>query len=1090
MNKKIRMMLLIVIIAITASTFIFAGNNITSPKGKGTVSGGTGKEDDPFQLVLGEPIIDIYYKREEDLPIFFEFTSGKRMDSCNYILEHNSDKHRIRFKFQANGDAACKVTSEDGLRYVQAGAACYTELSELQEYPEYMGSLQTLYESYEETDTATENNNIQIPYYEIRSKEEFQLSGYKHPFTHEVTLGNGYLLVDNGMVSNVSTYGTAYVFAVSKKDASTAYRYLRQDQIEEKAKVVLTSKNIGASTVYGYFTSPTSIMFSELDLTSDKSFKGYKDKKEHSISGNVRVIYEYYGVNSAINDSEDEKKAGFLEKIVAKILFSLADAISEHVLKVKDPDNDGKASLTFDSLVFNEYTPTRIEFFGKSGDINTKLQKVINAWYRVFRTWTLILYIAGLIFIGIRAVLYAGTPNDKKVKMMLEGWVIGLLMIVGFPILMKIAFWVNDALVDVMRVNSRYSVYAYYTFTDLYEGEYEDGEDSTTDVVTKLRRKKASLEKRVTEIVDDLDTYPERIQALEEQVDTAVEQTRLSQEESIKLLKEVEDIFAERGNSISRDGLPLTIDQLKQEINQYMDEYTRETPANISNKLSEKEQEDQLNEYIKYLNQYIQEKIHLNNIKVFDDETGEEKNTNIDLGIKNYITSVCDVYDWNTWRTIQENEKERLERELVESQNKIQDIDNAIAIMENGTADIMSDMKARAGSSYRLIYVIVWFILLFELLLLLILYYKRMFILALLIIVFPLVTVAYIYEKTTKPDSSILRNWIQEFLLNVFIQSVHAILYVTLVETGYAVYVGANQNWVIYLLATTAMITSESMVRNLLGLTGGTVITLSKYAQTAAKATVAIGVATSAVSNTGKDLKRIDNEYKNSIAKAKKGYERNDKKDSIRKTHAMNKIRANSRLSEEEKNRRLGKLEKKYTSKDNRKLKSRLAAAKRRRWNKRIKGVTRIGVDALAGVGTIAGAFAAGGDPTDFKNAATTASLIVGSGKTTALTDDAKKAIEEREANVKEKTEVANVNTSSETPPRPHESYDDHGPGGGTPPPLTGNGGVQPSLYDLFRQRIPEENVHMTEESQRLKEQKTFVQEEMRERLEEKKEKK
>lgn len=143
------------------------------------------------------------------------------------------------------------------------------------------------------------------------------------------------------------------------------------------------------------------------------------------------------------------------------------------------------------------------------------------------------------------------------------------------------------------------------------------------------------------------------------------------------------------------------------------------------------------------------------------------------------------------------------------------------------TADMMRIMRAYAGVTKRIIFVIIWFILLFQLILLLVKYYKRYFVLALLITMFPLVMIQYLIDLIKGQNSRGFSAWMREFFVNVFTQTIHAIIYAIIaavcidrvkeeLQTGR----GESMNWLIVIIAINFIFQGEKVVRKVLGVDG------------------------------------------------------------------------------------------------------------------------------------------------------------------------------------------------------------------------------------------------------------------------------
>ena len=780
MNKLKKIFIISIIIYTICATFLTSfAENCTNPDGKGTVSitansdkktWGTVKN--PYQLVMGESLIDIYYGDYAEAiknGIHFEFVTGK-YDAANYIVENNVDKGRLRFKIQGTGPDYLKVTSEQGVNYFQAGGICYL--------PDYL----------EDDDKKIENNleqeskmEVQIPYYSITAIESANTSYVKtvkakqtsnrpvpdsvttaqKELVHEVNLGNGYLITDDTMLTNLSTYGTSYVFSKSNIDVNEAYK-LSDVQVSKFDGISLNYVGVGM----GMFTDANNLTTIEI---KGKSYDSTRDPDEvtetYTFNDNLKVVYRFDGTNSEINDSEGEEVSA-IEKLISKIGMSIIDVFVD-ISKIGGGE-DGKNYVTIDSLVFNEYENTIVDFWGDTNYLSGKSKEMINFWFNVFKVWAIILYIILLVYIGIKTMLYTGTAEQKKVKGMIEGWLIGVLMLICLPFLFKYLIIINDTIVDILRTNSKYSVYAYYTFEDMYKRwGYEKGEDSATDVVEKLRDALAQLTVDIETIDSNINSNEQKIAELQQEIEN-------NEEMMVQKGKEINEII----NKFNR-GLGSMVNKRTNKITSIED-----VSAGLERELD--------GHAVKNLDM---DTIISNYAANFTYRTigGIGFGSDDDVQAQLLIKAMGEVYKekYKLAEEIKEKnlEIERLEEEKEEVQQDKEDVEYAIQKAENNQADLMGEMRTRVGETGRFLYVVILGILIFEVIVLLILYYKRLFMLAILITIFPLVTVAYVFEKTRGEKAKILQTWMQEYTTNVFIQTIHAILYVTLVEVGYSVYI-------------------------------------------------------------------------------------------------------------------------------------------------------------------------------------------------------------------------------------------------------------------------------------------------------------
>lgn len=1083
--KKIRNLIIVLVLLCTISSVSYAKNDFL----------GSGTAEDPYQLTLGQGIIDVYYAEgKEGEPekwqnFYFEFTNGS-VNAANYLVEHNADKQRVRFTMQGNSEADLRVTSKEGIKYLQAGAINYMP--------------------------SGDDFKIQIPYYTITADEMVSIKTTEkknvhgtmidvekiEKYTNSVDLGNGYINVNNTLAANVSNYSTSYVFSKSNLNYDVAYN-ITDEQIEKKVEFgdyVLKTKN----TIF-----------------VDGKQKGSTGDKTYNLSGQpVKIIYQFNGTNSELNTSPGEHDASGLEELLSKIFISIGDMavnITELGGKKETPNASGDYErtmyVTIDSLVFNEYPKTIVDLWGDTGSTNVYTKRVVNFWYKIFQAWAILLYVIILVYIGIKTVLYTGTPEQKKIKPMIEGWLLGVLMLFCLPYLFKYMIEINDVFVDILRVNSKHSVYAYYTFEDVYKdlglGDKEDGEDSTTDIVVRLQNAKKDLLDKIEEIENELDAFNDEYQESINEAKKYEENYEQAKAAAEERLNSIEKNYYDMGYLFQKDGVIIDHEQMSKEMWDLVDKYYAENEYFDGDDFSD-EFDDGLEDLAdEYASHFI----------VYDPETGAEavQKDGLQMGGLNWFTywlrqeisntivdstdisgpidgnqedpneieagSISDVYKAQKMVEFYKMEVENKEKELAENQETLYGLEKAIERAEDNELDIIGQMREDAGETYKLYYVIIWLILIFQVILLLVLYYKRLFMIAVLVAVFPLVTVAYAYEKSKGGKSNVLQNWITEYTLNVFIQSVHAIIYVTLIEIGYSAYLASHDSWIIFLLSVFALITIEPVFRHILGLKGSTVSTLGDYSKMALGTVAAVGAVGSTIIHTKKDLKNISNDSKNKAAKAEKKDAEKDKRRETRGRIGQNLLHSNSRLGRAarfaNKSKVLNKAGKIYgkVSSGARKV-YRSSRDGMRKHITRARMAKRLLTNMGAAAGTIAGGLATGGTPDDFVKAAAVANAISGTNRSIELSDDA--VAKQEEDKVSAENKIGDVSTETpenrRKPTYTGESYDDYSFDGDG----SSNGGNQaeeqpkrnPVLKFAFTQKM-QENKHMARKD-RLDEQKSY----------------
>lgn len=150
--------------------------------------------------------------------------------------------------------------------------------------------------------------------------------------------------------------------------------------------------------------------------------------------------------------------------------------------------------------------------------------------------------------------------------------------------------------------------------------------------------------------------------------------------------------------------------------------------------------------------------------------------------------------------------------------------------IQNGSNDYMSTMAILANNTQRLSYSFVYLIMSIQLVFLLALYYKRVFMVAFLFILFPLVALSYALDKIADGKSQALNTWTKEFVVNVIIQTFHAIIYVFCLGAAYAG--GTSGDWLLMIIGVTFLFKGEEIIKKIFGQAApaGTVKSLAEVA--------------------------------------------------------------------------------------------------------------------------------------------------------------------------------------------------------------------------------------------------------------------
>ena len=94
--------------------------------------------------------------------------------------------------------------------------------------------------------------------------------------------------------------------------------------------------------------------------------------------------------------------------------------------------------------------------------------------------------------------------------------------------------------------------------------------------------------------------------------------------------------------------------------------------------------------------------------------------------------------------------------------------------------DVLRMMRAFAGVTLRFTYIIIWWIMLAQVYILTVIYLKRYLTIAFLIIIYPLVMIGYIMGGMFGKRQTAFNRWCGTFFTNIFMQTIHAIMYGTI----------------------------------------------------------------------------------------------------------------------------------------------------------------------------------------------------------------------------------------------------------------------------------------------------------------------
>ena len=249
----------------------------------------------------------------------------------------------------------------------------------------------------------------------------------------------------------------------------------------------------------------------------------------------------------------------------------------------------------------------------------------------------------------------------------------------------------------------------------------------------------------------------------------------------------------------------------------------------------------------------------------------------------------------------------------------------------------------------------------------------------------------YAVEKVMgidKPKS--LSTWLSEYLVNVFVQSVHALVYIMLVEAGLRVFEDDEDNWLLFLFAVFAIFPAEAIIKSIMGMRAKS-ISDAKSALTASKMLDYALVAGSMIGAYG-TIKQVEDRFDAKQKLQEQKYAEKDKwKELQRKNEDKRTMdRAKKTGSIDEAKEQIAARNQRRAEEDEKVAKKRAAVKQRNERRKKIAMATQGIRNAAAGVDAITTAGALGFDSEDFVLGFSTAGYVSGRKQKTPKVDEKK----------------------------------------------------------------------------------------------------
>lgn len=136
--------------------------------------------------------------------------------------------------------------------------------------------------------------------------------------------------------------------------------------------------------------------------------------------------------------------------------FAIVSLVRGVVWLISAIDQNGDSALSIESILFNEYNITHIDFFnniGGSGTMGT-LKKNVAIWYYSMRNIAIVILLGILLYVGIRMAISTVAEEEAKYKKMFKDWVVSLILLFVLHYIMILTIDLNDVLVDLIGTSS------------------------------------------------------------------------------------------------------------------------------------------------------------------------------------------------------------------------------------------------------------------------------------------------------------------------------------------------------------------------------------------------------------------------------------------------------------------------------------------------------------------------------------------------------------------------------------------------------------------------------------------------------------
>ena len=142
----------------------------------------------------------------------------------------------------------------------------------------------------------------------------------------------------------------------------------------------------------------------------------------------------------------------YIPKAMAYAIVGTVRLIVWLISAIDQNSSAGSSATSIESILFNGYKITSIDFFSGIGGTSTmgKLKQNVATWYYSMRNIAIVILLGILLYVGIRMAISTVAEEEAKYKKMFKDWVVSLVLLFVLHYIMIFTIEMNDVLVDLI----------------------------------------------------------------------------------------------------------------------------------------------------------------------------------------------------------------------------------------------------------------------------------------------------------------------------------------------------------------------------------------------------------------------------------------------------------------------------------------------------------------------------------------------------------------------------------------------------------------------------------------------------------------